>query len=130
MKAPKSTNLRPPPPTSTEIKNIHDVHWHDSVIRKVIEFPDPDQDKLLIEINYPVDWYNEKYEIYTVQFRDIHGYEIHEGACAGAPVIMNATELDEIWKNHDVLTIRIETTHGYRIVRCNSLSLEKGEAVL
>lgn len=114
------------------IENIHDIHWHDAVIRKVIDLPDRNEGehRLFIELDYPVNWADEDYQIYTIQFVDVYAYEIHEGPCVNVPTILEAKDLDEKWGDAGIRTIRIETTSGYRLIRCRSLSLEKGEAVL
>ncbi len=109
-------------------ETILQIFWHDSVIRKVIDLPEDGNHRLLIEIEYPVDWENDVWDIRTIQFQDVYGYEIHEGPCVNVPTILDANELDERWSALGVYTIRIETTGGYRIVRCKSLSLEKGGA--
>ncbi len=109
---------------------IRDICWHDSVVRKVVDLPEAGKHRLLIELDYPVDWENDVIETHTIQFLDVYNYEIHEGPCMGSPTIMDANELDERWSDAGVHTIRIDTTWGYRIVRCKSLSLEKGKASL
>ncbi len=111
--------------------DLLEIHWQDSVVRKVVELPDPDgaEHRLLIEINSPLDWQKEEYQILTIQFHDVYSYEVHEGACWAVPIILEAKEMtppDE----HGNRTIEIRTTAGYRTFQCTSLSVEKGEAVL
>ncbi len=110
--------------------DIADIHWHDSVVRKIVELPDPDrgEHRLLIEVDYPIDWENNVIQTYTIQFVDVFSYEIHEGPCVNVPTLLDANEIAED-DDSDVRTIRIETTGGYRIVQCVSLSLAKGEAI-
>ncbi len=107
-----------------------DIHWQDSLIRKVVELPDPVDGKhgLLLEIKAPVDWQNKDYQILTIRFHDISGYAIHEGACWAAPRILEAKEMTAT-EDGGTRTIRIVTTAGYRTIQCTSLSLENGEAV-
>jgi hypothetical protein len=68
------------------------IHWHDSLIKKVIEIPS--EERLLFEVDYPVDWEIQIWEPHTIEFEDLYTYEIHEGPLAGSPTILDATKLD------------------------------------
>ena len=57
--------------------DVDDIFWHDSVIKKVIELPE--KDAVLFEIDYPVNWGKDEYEVHTLAFSGVRGYEIHEG---------------------------------------------------
>ena len=79
-------------PQEKIILDYTEIHWHDSVIRKVVELPA--EEKLLIEVDYPVDWENQKWEPHIIEFANLHTYEIHEGPFAGSPTILDATKSD------------------------------------
>lgn len=98
------------------------IHWHDSVIKRVVELPS--EDRLLFEVDYPIDWENQKWEMHIIEFADLSKYEIHEGAFAGPTTILNATKLDI--EEHGNSTFKINTNAGYRIIKCKRISIIKG----
>ena len=108
--------------------DINSVHWHDTVIRKVLELPSRQENQLFFEVDYPVDWENQKWEVYTIHFSNVHIYEIHEGACAGPYTILDATELEIGYAG--IRTLRLDTTAGYRLIKCKSFSLSAGKISL
>ncbi|MFC1859581.1 hypothetical protein ACFL9U_16360 [Thermodesulfobacteriota bacterium] len=100
------------------------IHWHDLAIKKVVELPS--EERLLFEVDYPVDWENLKWEPHaikwephTIEFDDLYTYEIHEGPFVGSPTILGATKLgiDE----HGNITIKLDTNAGYRIIKCKKI---------
>ena len=99
------------------------IHWHDSLIKKVIEIPS--KEMLLFEVDYPVDWEKQKWEPHTIEFRDLYTYEIHEGPFAGSPTILDATKLaiDE----YGYITLKLDTNAGYRIIKCKEITITKGK---
>ena len=101
---------------------VGEINWHDSPIRKVVELPA--SDLVLLEVDYCMDWEGDDYRPHTITFSEVREYEIHEGPLEGAPTILDATasEIDEF----EARTIRIETNAGFRIVRCESISIEEG----
>lgn len=103
---------------------IDDIHWHDSLIRKVTEIRSKDKTSIQIEVKYPIDWENNIFELQTIQFSDVYNYQIHEGPYNGPPTILNANAIEEI-DTHGISTIRLETTAGYRTIRYHTLSLSK-----
>ncbi len=104
--------------------DLDSIHWHDTSIRKVLELPSRQENRLIMEVNYPVDWENQKWEIYTIHFSNVHTYEIHEGPCAGPHTILDATERQIEYAG--IRTLRLETTAGYRVIKCKSFSLCAG----
>ncbi|AEI94766.1 hypothetical protein [Roseobacter litoralis] len=106
---------------------IHDIFWHDSTINKVIELPE--KDVILFEIDYPINWEENVFEIHTLTFSGVHGYEIREGPFVGAPAIMGATKSAYL-ETKNVHKLRLDTNAGYRVILCEALSLRKGKAYL
>lgn len=103
--------------------SVDEIHWHDCSIRKVVELPEREQ--ILFEVDYPVDWDNGVYEPHTISFDDVYTYDIQEGAIRGAPTILGATASDT--NQEGVISVRIETNAGYRVVQCRAVSIERGE---
>jgi len=99
------------------------IHWHDSVIKKVVELPS--EERLLFEVDYPVDWENQKWELHTIEFADLHTYEIHEGPFVGSPTILDAakSDVDEYGNS----TFKLDTNAGYRIIICKKISITEGK---
>ena len=97
----------------------NEIHWHDSKIKRVIELPE--QDMLLLDIDYPVDWESDKYEPHRVTFVDVYVYEIHEGPIVGAPTLRSAEEQPA---ENGTRKIRLDTTAGYRIIRCRQIAIQ------
>lgn len=101
---------------------INTIHWHDSVILKVIELPS--EDRLIFEVDYPVDWENNKWSPHTIEFHGLHIYEIHEGPFVGSPTILDATELET--DKYGNKTLKIDTNAGYRVVKYKDISIAEG----
>jgi hypothetical protein len=97
------------------------IHWHDCVIKRVVELPA--EDRLLFEVDYPVDWDNQLWELRTIVFGDVYTYEIHEGPFAGSPTILDATAIAT--DQQGVCVIKVETNAGYRMVKCMNVSLSE-----
>jgi len=105
------------------MKNISRIHWHDSVILRVIEIPKGE--KLLFEVDYPVDWEAGKYEIHVIEFSGIYTYQINEGPFSGAITILDLTIL-ESEDQYGASTLRMETNAGYRTIKCKNVELVEG----
>jgi hypothetical protein len=101
---------------------INKIHWHDSVIKKVVELPS--EERLLFEVDYPVDWEANIWQPHIIEFKNLHTYEIHEGPFSGSPTILGAEQLgtDEYGNS----ALKIDTNAGYRILRFNGISVTKG----
>ena len=98
--------------------NISDIHFHDSQILRVTE--DPSNDTLTMEVMYPVDWQDNRFENRRLIFTDAYSYQVFEGPFLGYPTILDAkisTTVDR-WSK-----IRLETTAGFREVMCVSVNL-------
>jgi hypothetical protein len=98
--------------------NISDIHFHDSQILRVTE--DPSNDTLTMEVMYPVDWQNNRFEHRRLIFTDAYSYQAFEGPFLGCPTILDAkiTTTVDRWSK-----IRLETTAGFREVMCVAVSL-------
>ena len=103
--------------------NIQEIHWHDCKIRKVIELPA--SERLLFEVDYPVDWEESDFQPHTIVFDEVFTYEIHEGPFTGSPTILSASETNHGPEGE--LVVRLETSAGYRVIRCRSILLQKPE---
>jgi len=99
--------------------NISEINWHDSVIERVVE--DTDSDIIRFEVDYPVDWDNQKWEKRTIYFTDALYYEVHEGPFAGCPTILDVGIIGE--KDARKI-VRIETNAGYRQLAFKNLRLK------
>ena len=97
------------------------IHWHDSLIKKVIELPS--EERLLFEVDYPVDWINQKWEPHTIGFENLYTYEIHEGPFAGSPTILDLIKLDT--DEYGNITFKLDTNAGYRIIKCKEISITR-----
>jgi hypothetical protein len=70
--------------------DLADIHFHDSTIRRVVELADSHD--LLFEVDYPVDWENNVFEVRVIAFRDVLDYRIEEIPFVGAPTLLDAIE--------------------------------------
>ena len=66
---------------------LNDIHFHDSVIRQVIE--NTEEDSLSFEVDYPADWEKNTYQRRVIIFWDVLNYEVHEGPFAGPPTLID-----------------------------------------
>jgi len=107
-----------------EITNFDEISFHDSGINKVIE--DIDTADITYEIDYPVDWGNNKYEKRQLVFRNTINYEINEIPFGSKKQILDITELEGI-KTDNILRrqIKIETNAGYRKLYCTRIEFTK-----
>ena len=104
---------------------IEKICWRDTVILKVLEIPS--EEKLLFEVDYPVDWDNQKWEMRIIEFKSLKRHEIHEGSFSGAPTILQADFLSK--DEFGFYLLRIETNAGHRLVQCKGISIFKGKIV-
>ena len=99
---------------------LAEIHFHDATLRRVVE--EPEVGELRLEVDYPVDWQNNRFESRVIAFADVLGYSVHEGACAGAPTLLAA---DVIGERDGRSIVRIETNAGYRELLCRGVTLRK-----
>ena len=102
---------------------LSEIHFHDSVLRRVIEVTEVDE--LHMEVEYPVDWQNEQYEPRTIVFKEVLDYEVHEGDVSGSPTILS---VEQVGADAQRVALRIETSAGYRVLKCHSIDLQHGTA--
>lgn len=100
--------------------DLSQIHFHDCEIRRVIE--NPVADELLVEVDYPVDWEQNRFEPRVIAFCDVLGYTVQEGAFFGAPTILNVVALNQDQRRW---LLRIETTAGYRTLWCASVEIRR-----
>jgi hypothetical protein len=67
---------------------LEDIHFHDSELICVIEYPDVDD--LVFEVNYPADWENNVFERRCIVFHDVLNYSVQEGPFVGPPTLLDA----------------------------------------
>ena len=89
--------------------DLPDIHFHDSVLLRVIE--DPEADDLIFEVDYPVDWDNNLFEKRYIVFGDVLGYTIDEGPFSGAPTLLDYSDVSEVG---DRRTVTLQTNAGTR----------------
>lgn len=94
------------------------IHFHDTGILRVIE--DTQADTLTMEVEYPVDWENNKFEPRKLIFEDVLNYRVSEGPFHGSPTILNAIVITE--DGHRT-RIRLETNAGERELSCAAVRL-------
>ncbi|HEX8913616.1 MAG TPA: hypothetical protein VF796_14755, partial [Humisphaera sp.] len=70
--------------------DLNDIHFHDSRLVRVVEVAETHD--LLFEVEYPVDWENNRYEPRAIAFLDVLKYRVEEIAFAGAPTLLGATD--------------------------------------
>ena len=97
--------------TAKNNMNIHDTHWHDCHIKRVIEHTE--KDIIIFEISHPS---GEEYDSCNeIVFKDFIDYEIHEGPFLGQPTILDVIVINE---DSNMAAIKIETNAGYRLLKC------------
>ena len=79
-----------------------------------------ESDTLILEVEYPVDWEENKFERRRLVFTDSFNYQVHEQPFAGAPTILSAKVMSEAngWSK-----LRLETNAGFREVFCKAVAL-------
>jgi hypothetical protein len=96
------------------------IHFHDTRILKVIE--DTENDILIMEVNYPVNWDDNEFEKRRLLFEDILNYQVNEIAFSGSPTILDVNILEEEERR---TRIRLETNAGHRDLSCSAIQLLK-----
>ena len=97
---------------------LSDIHFHDSVLFRVIE--DAEKHTLSLEVDYPVDWDNEVYERKHIVFTDVLDYQVHEGPFAGPPTLLEWSTAPHASGR---VLVRLETDAGFRQFAFRDVSL-------
>jgi len=100
--------------------DLDSIHFHDTGILKVIE--DTESDTLTMEVEYPVDWENNRFERRRIVFDDVLNYRVAEGPFQGSPTILNVKVISE---DKSRTRIRLETNAGERELSCSAVRLEE-----
>ena len=101
------------------MKNLAQIHWHDTQIKSVIELPA--QDELIYHVNYPDDWEQNIFTLRKITFSGHYSHSVDEGPFHGSPTILNASVVQE----HDQFTtIRLQTNAGSRSITAESVAIE------
>lgn len=100
--------------------NISEIHFHYTIIVKVIELTE--KDKLIFEVDYPVDWESNIFEKRFIVFNDFLNYENQEGPFEGNPAIYDVTE-ESYSSTHKKLTIY--SNAGKRSLLFSSVEIKK-----
>jgi hypothetical protein len=98
--------------------DISNIHWHDTQILRVVE--DTRNAMFTMEVNYPVDWEANHFEICFLVFEDVLNYQIFEGAVQGPPTILGAEVVGSDGRRSK---LRLDTTAGYRELSCAAVKL-------
>jgi len=98
---------------------LSDIHFHDSILRAVIETTV--NDVLRFDVDYPVDWNNNKFSRAFIVFSDVQGYVINEMAFDGSPTILDYEVLSECNGRYEV---KINTNAGFRSFSFFSVNIE------
>ena len=97
---------------------LEDIHFHDSQIIQVVEYPDVDD--LVLQVDYPVDWDNNIFERRFIVFHDVLNYTVNEGPFSGAPTLLDV-------KNKGVVSGRqsivLQTNAGTRSLEFSRVEL-------
>jgi hypothetical protein len=98
--------------------DISSIEFHDVRILRVSE--ETDTDTLIMDVDYPVDWFESKYQKRRLIFTDAFNYQVHEQPFTGCPTILEAkiATLDNGWTQ-----LRLETNAGFREVSCKDVRL-------
>jgi hypothetical protein len=98
--------------------DISTLELHDTRILRVTE--DTSADQLIMDVDYPADWFESRYEARRLAFTDAFNYQVHEGPFAGVPTILRVQVVggEDGWTR-----LRLETNAGFREVSCKSVEL-------
>lgn len=99
--------------------DLASIHFHDTQILKVIE--DTTSDTFTMEVDYPVDWENNKFERRRIIFDDVLNYRVSEGAFQGPPTILDVKVISQDGQR---TRIRLETNAGERELSCSAVRIE------
>lgn len=95
------------------------IHFHDTEITAVRIHPN--RDEVAFEVSYPVDWAKNRFAPRLLVFVDAVGYQEHEGAIWGNPVILGVTASPGAGGR---VSLRIETNAGFRKLQCRAVELK------
>lgn len=98
-----------------------DIWFHDTEIHRVVEMKDIAD--FVMEVMYPVDWHEERYEPMTLIFHKAANVSAPPSNCAGCPHILNV--LEEI-KSESRFKLKLEHNHGDWFIECSSVELRAG----
>jgi hypothetical protein len=96
---------------------INDFSFHDATILEVREYPE--HQRLEVLINFPVDWYKNKYEFRKMIFTDVIYYQVSGFPFAGEPAILEIHELND----DNGKKIEIVTNAGKRVIGYSNFEL-------
>lgn len=99
--------------------DLDSIQFHDTRILRVIE--DTESNTLTMEVEYPVDWENNRFEKRKIIFDDILNYRVVEGTFQESPTILDVKVISE---DGCRTRIRLETNAGERELCCSAVRLE------
>jgi hypothetical protein len=97
---------------------LTDIHFHDSILRRVIELPETDE--LLFEVDYPIDWENNVFAPRVIRFRDVLNYRVDEMPFSGGPTLLDAYDQGGVGSRRSVV---LQTNAGTRSLLFGSVDL-------
>ena len=98
--------------------DLCDIHFHDSRLLRVVE--DAESHDLLFEVEYPVDWKNNRFESRVIAFLDVLNYSVDEGPFTGAPTLLAA---DDKGSESGYRKVTLQTNAGTRSLWFRSVEL-------
>ena len=104
--------------TMADLIEFNTETFHDTYILRVLE--DTAVDVLTMDVDFPVDWFESKYEKRQIVFRDAFNYQVHEQDFSGSPQILKISIVE---KSQHGTQYRMETNAGYREIWCRSVEL-------
>lgn len=100
------------------MKNLNEIHWHDSEIESVVEIPA--RDLLIYNIQYPENWDKNIFVPKAITFHGYCSHSVEEIPFDGNPTILDAFVVKEL---NGFVTIKLETNAGSRFITAKMLSL-------
>ena len=96
------------------------INFHDAQILFVTE--DTLSDTLVMDVDYPIDYSESKYEKRRLIFKDAFNYQVHEQPFAGSPSILLVKVIEEE-NEWGWIRFRLETNAGFREISCKDIEL-------
>lgn len=96
------------------------INFHDAQILRVIE--ETQSDTVIMEVDYPVNYSESRYEKRRIVFKDAFNYQVHEQPFVGSPSILSISIIEEE-NEWGWIGFRLETNAGFREIYCKDIQL-------
>jgi len=100
------------------ITELNEIHFHDSVLYKVVE--NTHDDSLEFHVEYPIDWDRNLFETRLIVFRDILEYSVVEEPFHGQPTLLDWALIDGKGGRR---LIKFQTNAGHRSFHFRTVEL-------